>query len=98
MCGESTPVSVSNTSDFTEIQRSRQLKQGTNQRERREKNHFKVGLTMISVTTPSSVTPVTGLSKGKIKKRVGKMFVEVRAAVRPDGNNAQAQGAQRSQA
>lgn len=53
---------------------------------------------MICVTTPSSVTPVTGLSKGKIKKRVGKMFVEVRAAVRPDGSNAQAQGAQQSQA
>lgn len=85
--------------NFSKIQRSRQIKKGTNQREHREKNHFKAGVTVICVTTPSSVIHLSlDSQKEKSKKRVGKMFVEVRAAMLPDGNNPQGQGAQRSQA
>lgn len=77
--GESTTVSVSNTSDFTENSKERADKAGDQPKENAEgKNHFKAGVTMICVTTSSSIIHLSLESQKEKSKRVGKMFVKSR--------------------
>lgn len=70
MRGESTTVSASNTSDFTENSKEQADKAGDQPKENAErKNHFKAGVTMICVTTSSSIIHLSLESQKEKSKR-----------------------------